>query len=288
MRTVRRRELIGMGIGGVAAVSLGAAFWDELFGEAESRPLRSGRGYGPLGPPDENGVRLPEGFRSRVVARGDEVVPGTGYRWHLASDGMASFPREDGGFVLVSNSETIEGGASALRFGRDGRVEDAYRILSGTTQNCSGGGTPWGTWLSCEEVEDGRVWECDPSGRRRAVAHPAMGVFKHEAAAVDPRGRRVYLTEDLIDGGLYRYTPRRLARPLPRPARDRPGGRRARRVGGAARPAGPPRAHPPAGGGIPAAEARGGDLARREHALRLDHGRPPRARLRHRAASASR
>ena len=207
MRTVRRRELIGMGIGGVAAVSLGAAFWDDLFGSAESRPLRRGRGYGTLGPPDENGVRLPQGFRSRVVARGEEVVPGTGYRWHIASDGMATFPDERGGFVLVSNSEDFEGGASALRFGRDGRVEDAYRILSGTTQNCSGGGTPWGTWLSCEEVEEGRVWECDPSGRRRAVAHPAMGIFKHEAAAVDAANTRVYLTEDLIDGGLYRYTP---------------------------------------------------------------------------------
>jgi uncharacterized protein len=207
MRTVRRRELIGMGIGGVAAVSLGAAFWDDLFGAAESRPLRRGRGYGPLGPPDENGVRLPPGFRSRVVSRGEEVVPGTGYRWHIASDGMATFPDERGGFVLVSNSENFEGGASALRFGRDGRIEDAYRILSGTTQNCSGGGTPWGTWLSCEEVEDGRVWECDPSGRRRALAHPAMGIFKHEAAAVDEEGKRVYLTEDLIDGGLYRYTP---------------------------------------------------------------------------------
>ena len=207
MRTVRRRELIGMGIGGVAAVSLGAAFWDDLFGSAESRPLRRGRGYGPLGPPDENGVRLPQGFRSRVVARGAEVVPGTGYRWHIASDGMATFPDGRGGFVLVSNSEDFEGGASALRFGRDGRVEDAYRILSGTTQNCSGGGTPWGSWLSCEEVEEGRVWECDPSGRRRAVAHPAMGIFKHEAAAMDAADRRVYLTEDLIDGGLYRYTP---------------------------------------------------------------------------------
>ena len=207
MRTVRRRELIGMGIGGVAAVSLGAAFWDDLFGSAESRPLRRGRGYGTLGPPDENGVRLPQGFRSRVVARGEEVVPGTGYRWHIASDGMATFPDERGGFVLVSNSEDFEGGASALRFGRDGRVEDAYRILSGTTHTCSGGGTPWGTWLSCEEVEEGRVWECDPSGRRRAVAHPAMGIFKHEAAAVDAANRRVYLTEDLIDGGLYRYTP---------------------------------------------------------------------------------
>jgi secreted PhoX family phosphatase len=35
-----------------------------------------------------------------------------------------------------------------------------------------------------------------------------MGVFKHEAAAVDPVARRVYLTEDLMDGRLYRFTPR--------------------------------------------------------------------------------
>jgi secreted PhoX family phosphatase len=206
---MRRREFIGLGVGGVAAVSLGAAFWDDLFDTAESRPLRRGAGYGPLGPPDENGVRLPEGFRSRIVARGEQAVPGTDYRWHVASDGMATFPQDDGGFVLVSNSETFEGGASALRIGPGGEVRDAYRILSGTTQNCSGGGTPWGTWLSCEEVEEGQVWECDPAGRKRALAHPAMGIFKHEAAAVDGRAKRVYLTEDLVDGGLYRYTPRR-------------------------------------------------------------------------------
>jgi secreted PhoX family phosphatase len=206
---MRRREFIGLGVGGVAAVSLGAAFWDELFGTAESRPLARGVGYGPRRPPDENGVRLPEGFRSRLVARGEQRVPGTDYRWHMASDGMATFPEEGGGFVLVSNAEHFEGGASAIRIGPDGEVRDAYSILSGTSQNCSGGGTPWGTWLSCEEVESGRVWECDPAGRKRAVAHDAMGIFKHEAAAVDARERRVYLTEDLVDGGLYRYTPER-------------------------------------------------------------------------------
>jgi secreted PhoX family phosphatase len=138
-----------------------------------------------------------------MVARGREVVPGTEFSWHLASDGMATFP-DSAGFVLVSNSESFEGGASGLRFGSDGGVREAYRILSGTTQNCSGGATPWGTWLSCEDVEDGRVWECDPSGRRPAVAHPAMGIFKHEAAAVHQRRKRVYMTEDLVDGGLYR------------------------------------------------------------------------------------
>jgi uncharacterized protein len=208
---MRRRDFIGLGVGGAVAISLGAAFWDDLFGSLDGRtPKGAGRGgYGPRRAPDELGFRLPEGFRSRLVARGGDVIDGTGYRWHFASDGMATFPLDGGGFVLVSNSEVLEGGASAIRFGPGAEIRDAYSILSGTTQNCSGGGTPWGTWLSCEEVESGRVWECDPSGRRRAVPRAAMGIFKHEAAAVDPRERRVYMTEDLIDGGLYRFTPKR-------------------------------------------------------------------------------
>ncbi len=198
-----------MAAGGVAAVALGAAFWDDLFGSASSAQLRPGPGYGPRRPPNELGLRLPEGFSSRMVAQGGKRVAGTDYRWHEASDGSATFPAGDGGFILVSNSEALQGGASAIRFDRRGRVADAYRILDGTSQNCSGGGTPWGTWLSCEEVESGVVWECDPTGRRKPVSHPAMGVFKHEAAAVDPRERRVYLTEDLIDGRFYRFTPER-------------------------------------------------------------------------------
>ena len=204
-----RREFVGIGVGAVAAVGLGATFWDDLFGSAGSGTRSPRRGYGPRGPADEHGLRLPEGFRSRLIARGREPVEGTDYRWHLASDGMACFAADDGGWILVSNSETLSGGASAVRFDATGRPRSAYRILDGTTQNCSGGGTPWGTWLSCEEVMGGLVWECDPMARRRALSRPAMGTFKHEAAAVDPRGRRIYLTEDLIDGGVYRFTPDR-------------------------------------------------------------------------------
>ena len=198
-----------MGIGAAAVVGLGAAFWEDVFGAAGSAARSPRVGYGPRRPPNELGIRLPEGFDSRLVARGREPVPGTSYRWHEASDGMATFATEDGGWVLVSNSETLRGGASAMRFDASGRTHSAYRILDGTTQNCSGGGTPWGTWLSCEEVMGGLVWECDPAGRRRALSRAAMGVFKHEAAAVDPHGRRIYLTEDLMDGGLYRFTPTR-------------------------------------------------------------------------------
>jgi uncharacterized protein len=198
-----------MGIGAVAIAGLGVAFWDDVFGAAGSAARSPSRGYGPRGPANEHGLLLPDGFRSRLIARGREPVPGTSHRWHEASDGMACFSADDCGWVLVSNSETLKGGASAIRFDAGGSPQTAYRILDGTTQNCSGGSTPWGTWLSCEEVMGGLVWECDPAGKRRALSRPAMGVFKHEAAAVHPQGRRIYLTEDLMDGGLYRFTPAR-------------------------------------------------------------------------------
>lgn len=120
--------------------------------------------------PDANGLLLPAGFTSRVVARGNAAVIG--------------------GWILVVNSEVLDqGGVSALRFAPDGTIVDAYRILSGTSTNCAGGATPWNAWLSCEEVDRGRVWECDPAGQQAARVLPALGTFKHEAAAVDPQRR---------------------------------------------------------------------------------------------------
>jgi secreted PhoX family phosphatase len=144
------------------------------------------------------------------IARANAFVDGSDYAWHVYSDGQATFPAADGGWVLVSNSESLAaagGGASAIRFTREGDVAAAYRILGGTNANCSGGATPWGTWLSCEEHEYGHVWECDPAGPGQGAIRPALGMLHHESVTVDPVERRLYMTEDRNDGGLYRFTP---------------------------------------------------------------------------------
>ncbi|MBW2225258.1 MAG: DUF839 domain-containing protein [Deltaproteobacteria bacterium] len=163
---------------------------------------------GPLQDPDENGLRLPEGFTSRIIGRSGRAVGDSGYLWHNAPDGGAVFTTDDGGWIYVSNSETfpqLGGGASAIRFSSNGDIVDAYQILGETLLNCAGGGTPWGTWLSCEETPAGRVFECDPLGHSSAVVRPAMGVFEHEAVAIDEANQHAYLTEDVGDGRFYRF-----------------------------------------------------------------------------------
>lgn len=207
---IDRRTFLGWsGISGAAASPVISAILASAAHGADVVVKVGESPYGPLQPKDANGFRLPSGFTSKVIARSGQKVDGTDYTWHLFPDGAAVFPQPDGGWVYVSNSEVPsegKGGAGALRFDAEGNVIDAYSILTGTTLNCAGGVTLEGTWLSCEEVERGRVFECSVDGKTPAKEIKAYGRFPHEAAAVDPTNGIVYLTEDRPDGRFYRVT----------------------------------------------------------------------------------
>lgn len=216
-----RRHFVGQLIAGAGMLAIGGQvlaginpatrILRDAASGASRRQFLAALGDGLL-PPDANGVRLPAGFTSRIVARsGQTPVTGIAHAWHPAPDGGATYATPDGGWVYACNSEigSQGGGAGALRFDAQGQPVDAYSILSGTSVNCAGGQTPWNTWLSCEEHDEGLVWECDPFQPGQGIARPALGTFSHEAACVDAANEYIYLTEDKGDSCFYRMKPDR-------------------------------------------------------------------------------
>lgn len=208
-----RRSVIGLGAGllvagaarAVAAVTTSGFSPGPAVATAQATRLLRFPALGSV--PDVNGFLLPPHFASRVIARSGQLIAGTSYTFLNNPDGAGMVSRADGGWWLLWNGESSNGGGgvAALRFDAGGALVAAQGVLTGMNRACAGGVTPWDTWLACEEVDHGTVWGVDPTGVRPTTQHLAMGRFMHEAAAVDGERRAVYLSEDEPDGFFYRY-----------------------------------------------------------------------------------
>lgn len=125
-------------------------------------------------------------------------------------------------YDVADDGHPLPGGTTTMIYDvRTGRLESQYLSLIGTGINCAGGVTPWNSWLSCEEwvldadrgTKKDHGWIFDVPAAQKGLAEPiplkALGRFRHEAAAVDPRNGIIYLTEDAADhtGLIYRFLP---------------------------------------------------------------------------------
>jgi uncharacterized protein len=194
----------------------------------------------------DNILHLPRGFTYRTLSRTGEKMD-DGFLVPGAHDGMAAFPGADGRTILVRNHELTAqelrlggafgprqqllkkipaeklfdygkgklpglGGTTTLVYDTKGQMlEKHFLSLAGTWRNCSGGPTPWGSWVTCEEsvqrkkddVEQDHGWCFEVPASANGLVDPvplkAMGRFNHEAIAVDPKSGAVYLTEDRGD-----------------------------------------------------------------------------------------
>lgn len=191
-------------------------------------------------------LELPRGFQYRSFSLSGEVMS-DGNVVPPRHDGMAAFPWSDGRIRLIRNHEVFfdpgavvedqtaydlhaGGGTSTLEVSPHAEHVVSWLSLNGTSTNCAGGPSPWGSWITCEETvngpdanvnflgesmtldeQHGYLFEVPvaqgPDERVRRTPIRAAGRLTHEAVAVDPRTGVVYQTQDDFGNpsGLFRY-----------------------------------------------------------------------------------
>lgn len=247
---ITRRQFT-VALGTLAAAGLGGGLFRQPSAFAATNPqMKTSAGYGPLVDDANEILSLPEGFSYEVLSSfGDKMDDGMFVPDR--ADGMGCLELDENRVALIRNhelqpahlvefgpgqpnplktskaydtnelGEALPGGTSTLVYNvKSKKIERQFLSITGTIRNCSGGVTPWGSWLTCEESVDkpsaalskyhGYVFEVPASATGLVEPKPLkdLGRFNHEAACVDPDSGIVYMTEDRGDSLLYRFIPK--------------------------------------------------------------------------------
>jgi len=167
------------------------------------------------------GIQISVGLTARQIAQtGSRVSYANGgqssIRYHDAMDGAGIAQLPNGGYAYLSNAEEPDGngGVYGLYFDKDGQITDYKALLTGTSRNCGGGMSPWNTWISCEEYENGQCWQIEPDPNKlnhnspKATLLGGLSGGEYETVAVDNTNKNkpiFFTTEDKSNGELRRF-----------------------------------------------------------------------------------
>lgn len=241
----------------LAATAIGFTGYKALAGISDNdADTNKATGYGELFLDKEGLLELPKGFSYKIIAQVGQTM-NDGFLLPGRPDAMGTFKgSSDDKVIIICNHENSPSSVNSSPYGVDNKlltkikkeklydygfgtephlggtstiiyneskqkVESVFLSLVGTSRNCAGGVTPWGSWLTCEEdfrnanekneKAHGYVFEV-PASESIKIKYPvplkAMGKFNHEAVAVHANTGIVYLTEDRPDGLFYRFIPK--------------------------------------------------------------------------------